>query len=359
MNKLDKIIISCEKQIETLKTSSIRNAPYTYRRWNQIASQDNKIVLAQKIINACEKLLLNNPYWIDNKQAIEYFLTLNDVPTLYVNKYHLGDLIKDCKKENIDMSYWENKMLNFGDKWMLIITEEEQKDIMKLLKYATKRTIAEIKDRFKPYNSISKYCKTQEQFDLIKNSLISEVKVDNMQQRIKKQMLIGIPWYYPTPADLVDKMLDKVDLRNGMRVLEPSAWTGAILERIVDTWLNVVWIEYNHSNFQILKDRFENVDLINGDFMEYKTEDKFDVILANPPFENKQDVKHIMKMFDLLKDWWEMVSIASNWVSFRTDKEYVELRDLIDCNWYMESCETGSFKNSWTNVNTVMIYLRK
>lgn len=189
-----------------------------------------------------------------------------------------------------------------------------------------------------------------------------DIEKQKLEQKIKWQLLKKIPWYFPTPKEVVNKMIDLADLQPMDYILEPSCWTGAIIDWILEKTreVNIKWIEYNYSNYEILLEKYQNKDYVrleNVDFMDYNNDNIFSKIIMNPPFENKQDMKHIMKAFELLNEWGILVSIASASVKFRND--YQEFRDFIDAYWYYEDLDQWTFKLSWTMVNTILIYLKK
>lgn len=103
----------------------------------------------------------------------------------------------------------------------------------------------------------------------------------------------------------------------------------------------------------------DKTGLFNSDFYDFRFFMEFDKIVMNPPFEKKQDVKHILRAYSLLKTGGKLVSIASSSVKYRNDSVTVELRNLIATNGYLEDLPEKSFKEAGTNVNTVLIVLEK
>src|SRR5262249_41901346 len=97
--------------------------------------------------------------------------------------------------------------------------------------------------------------------------------------------LVGckIPGYFPTPKDVVEKMLEAADLKPGMKILEPSAGKGniadAIRNRVPDSILQVC--EINTSLRSILENK--GYELVANDFLQYRPEgtEVFDRILMN------------------------------------------------------------------------------
>lgn len=183
-----------------------------------------------------------------------------------------------------------------------------------------------------------------------------------LESIIKLQLLKNIPWYFPTPKHLVDRMIELAQIKDWDRILEPSAWTWNIIDWIIQSWKSInIWAnEINYSNYEILKRKYKDnpkMLLTQHDFIIFNEDRKFDKIIMNPIFENKQDQEHIMKAYRMLKTWWRLVAICSAWVNFRQD--YAPLRSVIDNYGSLFSIEEWAFKESWTGVNSVMIVLHK
>jgi hypothetical protein len=61
-------------------------------------------------------------------------------------------------------------------------------------------------------------------------------------------------------------------------------------------------------------------------------------------------------MYELLADWWRLVSVASASIKNRQGTLYDELREL---NPRYYDLPDWSFKESWTMVNTVIVVIDK
>lgn len=107
--------------------------------------------------------------------------------------------------------------------------------------------------------------------------------------------------YFPTPSELIDKMLSKIEIGKYNNILEPSVWKWDIVDGIKSKFLywrkpNIYWIEIEHQLRELSKNKCE---IIWYDFLEFKnTMISFDLIIANFPFSNW--VKHFLKAWDLL-----------------------------------------------------------
>lgn len=169
---------------------------------------------------------------------------------------------------------------------------------------------------------------------------------------IKKQFQ-----YYPTPKELAEKLVELADIQADDFVLEPSAWQWAILEEF-PKYSYCFANELNGDNYEILIERFwqTKLHITCSDFMDMWTDIKFNKIIANPPFSKNQDVKHILHMYDLLEEWWRLVSIASNMIQHKTTNLHKQLMDL---NPKFIPVEEWAFKNSWTMVSSVIVVIDK
>lgn len=171
--------------------------------------------------------------------------------------------------------------------------------------------------------------------------------------------------FFETPENVVIRMYTMLE-RIPELVLEPSAGRGAIV-RVVNRLYSELpgvkeldWflIEKNPERFKYLKDTFKCLGWC-GDFLEYYDNPVFDTILMNPPFELQQDILHVEHAYKLLKAEGELVSVMSKGFTFRDNKKSREFRRFVEQNGYWEDLPEGSFTESGTNVNTVLVYLRK
>lgn len=166
--------------------------------------------------------------------------------------------------------------------------------------------------------------------------------------------------FYPTPVDVVEKMLSYINLGKVHTVLEPSAGTGNILREIAKNKssdykdnFNVDCLEIDNNLRQILKYNFskerENdisskieqltptrswdrnihdyvyeeisesqkielealrsesrhffkngIHIVGDDFLTFHTNKKYDLIIMNPPFSNGE--KHLLKAIEMYED---------------------------------------------------------
>ena len=173
--------------------------------------------------------------------------------------------------------------------------------------------------------------------------------------------------YFPTPAVIVDRMIELADLDREQIILEPSAGQGHIADKICMRLgmlpLQIHVCETLPENRIILEEKeYYN----RGDFFEYATECHtnnllFDRIIMNPPFERQNDISHVTAAYGLLAPGGILVTIMSAGVLFRENKKTVDFRDNImePHGTYLDKLPAGAFKESGTMVNTILLRLEK
>lgn len=132
--------------------------------------------------------------------------------------------------------------------------------------------------------------------------------------------------FYPTPSNLIYKMLEWVNLSNS-RILEPSAGKWDILDVIKDRtrygwrmWLYAIEIEPELQD--ILRGKWYKV--IDSDFLQYDGDIDFNLIIANFPFSNGDE--HFLKAWNLLKNWQIVCLLNAETIK----NPYSEKRKLIE-----------------------------
>lgn len=163
--------------------------------------------------------------------------------------------------------------------------------------------------------------------------------------------------YYPTPDALIFKMLLKVK-EHPRYVLDPSAGKGTILESVKKRYYrtSVRSIEINDERQHILRSKGFNV--IDSDFLKYEGGDKFDLIIANPPFNNGH--LHLLKAIEIMYNG-EIVFIL-NAATIKNPNHKIELelhKKLKELNANIEYIES-SFENAErkTKVEIALIHIK-
>jgi len=116
------------------------------------------------------------------------------------------------------------------------------------------------------------------------------------------------PDFFPTPATLIAKMLDKIDFKYISSILENSAGKGDLADAIIEKFKlsrshyynrEAVWdidtVELNSELRMILKGKGYRV--VHDDYLTYNTYKHYDAIISNPPFSIGD--KFLLKMIEM------------------------------------------------------------
>lgn len=117
---------------------------------------------------------------------------------------------------------------------------------------------------------------------------------------------------FPTPPDLAARMVALASIEPGHRVLEPSAGTGRILDRIPEC-ADLVAVELSPDLQAHLFRRYPRAKLKSGDFLARTAADLgglFDRVVMNPPFQRGTDVRHILHARSMLAPGGLLVSLC-------------------------------------------------
>jgi predicted RNA methylase len=175
--------------------------------------------------------------------------------------------------------------------------------------------------------------------------------------------------YFATPDDLADELVeaafyaitDSEEDNEDIKISEPSAGQGAIVKainRYTGGAKDVYCFEAMPTNQTILK-KISTVKFLGDDFLSHSGE-KFDVIIANPPFSKNQDIDHIRKMWDCLNVGGRIVSVASNHWRLSDNKKETEFRNWINSiNADVIDIEAGRFKESGTEIAACYVIIDK
>lgn len=67
-----------------------------------------------------------------------------------------------------------------------------------------------------------------------------------------------------------------------------------------------------------------------GDFLNYKTDKKYDRIIAAPPFKGNADLLHIQHMYDMLAPDGVIVSLTSPFWLTNNEPHQVDFRSFLE-----------------------------
>ena len=168
--------------------------------------------------------------------------------------------------------------------------------------------------------------------------------------------------FFPTPKPLADRMAEMAGVKPGMSVLEPSAGHGSLADAAKSAGGDVDTIEISDALRNVLAAKGHR--MVDRDFMSFEPTKRYDAVIMNPPFSDRQDAAHIQRAFEMLKPGGKLVAIAGEGVFFGSDKKAQAFRDwLEESGAEVEKLPENTFKGSdlpaQTGANARLIVIRK
>jgi hypothetical protein len=190
-------------------------------------------------------------------------------------------------------------------------------------------------------------------------------KERQISRLIDKVRFADIPSFFPTPLSVINLMLKGAGISPGMKVLEPSAGIGSIVDEIskIVGEGNITAVEKVQCLVDVLNTK-GNCKVVCDDFLTVDGLGLFDRIVMNPPFENMQDISHVMRAWEMLSSDGILVSIMSASPFFRSNTAAETFRNFLEANYAtVVDLPQDSFKGGGvfrtTGVSCKMIVLRK
>lgn len=188
-------------------------------------------------------------------------------------------------------------------------------------------------------------------------------KMQQIRELERKFVGRKIEGFFPTPEILAAEIVEKARIVEGDRILEPSAGLGHIAEAITEAHPdnNLLCMEIYQPLAEALE--LKGFTTICSDFMEWNGNDmerRFDKIIMNPPFENLQDIDHVLNAWNLLAEGGRIVAImAAN--KGRDNDKVKNFMEFVDTYGTYEENPAGSFASAFrpTGVNTITVILDK
>lgn len=154
--------------------------------------------------------------------------------------------------------------------------------------------------------------------------------------------------YYPTPREVVERIMSDVYPINGQRVLEPSCGCGRFMDAVRAAGAEVFGIEVDASRAAETRAKGHRVMVAN--FLETAPTEDYDRVVMNPPFYGRHYAKHVEHALKFLKPGGVLISILP--ATARYDHGFYP-------SGHWEDLPVGSFSESGTNINTSVLKLRK
>jgi len=158
--------------------------------------------------------------------------------------------------------------------------------------------------------------------------------------------------FYPTPKTLAEKAFAKFKDRHFVRLLEPSAGDGALLEGMPQPSYHsrpapVDCIEIDMGKHAGLREKGYNV--VGIDFLQFSNGASYSHIILNPPFN--AGAEHVLKAWDIAWDAEIVAIINAETLANPFSKERRQLLSIIELHGDYEIIE-GAFLSDDTERKT-------
>ncbi|WP_432053674.1 hypothetical protein [Streptomyces sp. bgisy022] len=161
--------------------------------------------------------------------------------------------------------------------------------------------------------------------------------------------------YFPTPAAIVQRVIDLAAIEPGLEVLEPSAGSGAIAAAAAERGAVLDCIEQDPGYAAVLADAGCVRTLTVADFLTVPAEPRYDRVVMNPPFTRGTDMQHVEHALRFLKPDGLLVSVMS-WTVAVHGRKTAAFRALVEARGgTVEAVAEGAFRESGTDVPTVIV----
>lgn len=178
--------------------------------------------------------------------------------------------------------------------------------------------------------------------------------------------------FYPTPENIINKMLVDIDFKMIQTILEPSAGKGNIVESIRkkeksyssynnDFHFDIDCIEADQNLQAILKSK--KMRVVYNDFLTYDTLKEYDLIIMNPPFSD--GCKHLLKALEIQSRNGGAVVCLLNAETLKntcTNDRLLLNRKLEECNAkieYIQDAFTDAERKTGVEIALIKVQLPK
>ncbi len=163
-----------------------------------------------------------------------------------------------------------------------------------------------------------------------------------------------------TSHQVIQGLLKGLTINDGDRILEPSAGYGLLADGIISNYPNIKLecVELNQDCKNVLKEKGYNV--VGSDFFLFNPQYQYDFVIGAPNFRDNIDCKHVMHMYDLVKQGGTVSSIMSPyWMTGNSDLQ-INFRQWLNGKKYsIDMLPDNTFMENGMTVPTIIIKIEK
>ncbi len=188
------------------------------------------------------------------------------------------------------------------------------------------------------------------------------MKIDKSSQEYEHRYVLG---KFYTCDNLVCKIINLFNIDFTKKaVLEPSCGSGAFVNAIQENFngVKITAIDIDPT----VKSNYDKTDIefICDDFLGHKFDEKFDVVIGNPPFNLKTQYNYydttegfIVKSLELLVPDGDMLLVLPSTVL--RNKQYQPVREYIVANYKIEAImDTSNYDFLGADIETIVLHIK-
>ena len=163
-----------------------------------------------------------------------------------------------------------------------------------------------------------------------------------------------------TTQAVIDQFTQIADIKDGHKVLEPSAGMGLLAEGILkhNSDIELDCIELNSQCKKTLREK--GFKVIWSNFLDFKPKYLYDRVIGAPNFKDNIDCEHVMKMYDCTKEGGKIISIMSPFWMTGSSELQIKFRKWLENKSYtITILPDNSYVEGGITVPTILINLEK
>jgi hypothetical protein len=183
--------------------------------------------------------------------------------------------------------------------------------------------------------------------------------VEKANELRRRAIYTQVPDFFPTPPELIDRMLRLARIDSSHRVLDPSAGAGDLCLAVRKLGAVVECFEINSDLHQALI--LLGFQPLNYDFLFATPRPIYDRVLMNPPFSNDAYIEHVRAAYFWLAPGGELVAVLPNdYRKSRSTKrrEFADWLDEMGASDYANPANAFTKSDRRCQVSTHLIHLK-
>lgn len=171
--------------------------------------------------------------------------------------------------------------------------------------------------------------------------------------------------FYPTPDAVTEQAIRDLYIREGSRVLEPSAGTGNMVRHLLAKGAQVDAVEIDPDRVRALEGiRDPRLTVHPGNFLSLPARPEYDFVVMNPPFYGTHWMEHVVHAFDFLRPGGTLVAVLPVTAEMGESAKHETFRAWVKKHsrgWRLPFTDLPpeSFASSGTRVNTVVLTMTR